>query len=298
MLTGYKDTDKIVLPNLNDWDLVNMCRTNKHFNEICKDDSFWRNRTLARFGPFLGNVKEIMKYMIARKIPTWKGYYIYLIDFLEKVYDGRISVDSSKGKNDKNNKEDIDILKKIINKNNSILTGNIEKYLYENEDFNVADICNFLENELNKDMLNPNVLFEYLWAEGVAESYELILRCMFKSQDKRIRCTYKNNILLREIADNDNFFETDQKGESFKLIVNEPRIDPNILLKKNLGILPEYLPILANSRRIRSFLYPILLSRLLKASNENDEKDEEKYEGKSFEEFVNIKINSILSQLE
>jgi hypothetical protein len=90
MFTGNKDTDKIILSQLDDYDLVNACATNKHLNEICKDESFWRNRTLKRFGPYLGDVNQIKEYMKEANFTSWKKYYVYLVDFIEKIYGGKI----------------------------------------------------------------------------------------------------------------------------------------------------------------------------------------------------------------
>ena len=319
MLTGTKDTDKVVLANLDDWDLVNMCSTNKYFNEICKDDSFWRNRTLARFGAFLGDVEEMKKYMSARKLSTWRAYYVYLIDFLEKVYDGKVSVNIHRNPKEKKVTQaitDIDLLKRVIDQNNSDFLNNVEEYTLnligdweEDENGNIVesqlhDLCKFLDNELKKDMLNPNVLFEQTFKSSFeGQAYEVILRCMFKSKDKRIRPTYKNNVLLRGIAaDEDYFLEVNQNTKTFKFLVDDPRIDPNILLLKNFNedeepnILVEYLPILANSGRIRRSFYPTLLFQLINVTEGKDE--EEKYEGTSFKEFLSMKFNSIFSELE
>lgn len=38
--TGNKQTDLIVLSNLNDYDLGQICGINKYFQELCQNESF------------------------------------------------------------------------------------------------------------------------------------------------------------------------------------------------------------------------------------------------------------------
>lgn len=43
-LTGNKDADFIVLMQLNDYELGQVCQANKYVNSLCKDEIFWFNR--------------------------------------------------------------------------------------------------------------------------------------------------------------------------------------------------------------------------------------------------------------
>lgn len=72
-LTETKDVDLLILSGLNDKDLFSFCSVNKYANKLCKDESFWMNRFLKRFG-------------IAHKPDNilWRNYYLQVIVDIEK----------------------------------------------------------------------------------------------------------------------------------------------------------------------------------------------------------------------
>lgn len=75
--TGIKDVDLTILSNLNDKDLLNVCSTNKYVYDICKrEDSFWKNRFIKRFG------KHASEYKPEER--TWKNHYMQTIIDLDK----------------------------------------------------------------------------------------------------------------------------------------------------------------------------------------------------------------------
>ena len=162
MFTGNKETDKIVLSQLDDYDLASVCSTNKHLSEICKDETFWRNRTLARFGSYLGDVQKIKRYMKMYGFQTWKKYYISLVDFLEKVYDGTINVKAKKGKRIVPiSRKDLLILTDVIRNNDYDFISNVYSFFKSKPSGNLKS---FLDDQLKKDLLNPNIL---LVSEGL-----------------------------------------------------------------------------------------------------------------------------------
>jgi hypothetical protein len=67
LLTGLKDTDFIVLSNLNDRDLLSVCLVNKNINKLCKDENFWRNRFISKYGE---KDFEFMK----EKVISWRKF--------------------------------------------------------------------------------------------------------------------------------------------------------------------------------------------------------------------------------
>ena len=75
-LSGYPETDLIILSNLTDEELTNVCAVNKYVNSVCQDDNFWARRTVAKFGKFLGDVDSIRQYIPEKN--TWKDYYLWL----------------------------------------------------------------------------------------------------------------------------------------------------------------------------------------------------------------------------
>lgn len=61
-LTGNKDTDFVILSQLDDRSLLNMCLIYKD-NKACNDETFWKRRTINKYG----NVKPQT---------SWKQYYL------------------------------------------------------------------------------------------------------------------------------------------------------------------------------------------------------------------------------
>ena len=52
MLTGVKDLDFKILNQLEDIDLVNVCKTNTVANKLCNDQGFWLQRIMIKY-PYL-----------------------------------------------------------------------------------------------------------------------------------------------------------------------------------------------------------------------------------------------------
>ena len=78
MLTGNKDTDRLILNKLDDKDLVNFCLSNKAANNFCnQDQTFWRDRVFSRFG---------LPYELANKYKGEKSWSEYYIDLQKPRY--------------------------------------------------------------------------------------------------------------------------------------------------------------------------------------------------------------------
>ena len=71
MLTGIRDLDHIILNQLEDKDLVNICLVNKAAQKLCNDQTFWFNRILSRFPNIPPEV--FVKNRVDR---SWSEYYI------------------------------------------------------------------------------------------------------------------------------------------------------------------------------------------------------------------------------
>lgn len=92
-LTGNKDTDFLVLSQLNDRDLGAVCKTNKYVKKLCDDDIFWKKRLFsnltivnleeeykkAEYPPdmFKNFIFEIKDYL---EFTNWKEFYTFLMD--------------------------------------------------------------------------------------------------------------------------------------------------------------------------------------------------------------------------
>ena len=73
--SGNRNVDRMILEQLDDRDLMNACLTDKRINEICKDDSFWYNRYVKKFG------KEHLD--IKPSIRSWRNQYLTVIRTLD-----------------------------------------------------------------------------------------------------------------------------------------------------------------------------------------------------------------------
>ena len=83
-LTGIKDVDLLIMSELSDKELGKFCQLNSYTKGLCKDDNFWRRRTLKRFTQILEE-ETLIKNKEAN-FTSWRDYYINLVDFMEKVY--------------------------------------------------------------------------------------------------------------------------------------------------------------------------------------------------------------------
>lgn len=75
ILTGIKDTDLLILQKLDDEDLLQACLVNKAINRACKDESFWRNRSLEKY-PLPSN------YKLEKE--TWRYFYLKIVHYRSK----------------------------------------------------------------------------------------------------------------------------------------------------------------------------------------------------------------------
>jgi hypothetical protein len=69
-----KDIDLLMMTNLeDDEDLLNFCLTNSYTRSLCKNEKFWKDRLIKRFG------KNSLKYKNSDQ--TYKNFYLYIIHF-------------------------------------------------------------------------------------------------------------------------------------------------------------------------------------------------------------------------
>ena len=128
--TGIKDQDIIILKLLSDKDLINVCAVNKYLNTLCQDDNFWMNRTVDRYGEYLGKGFEIKDKYISDGT-SWKDYYLWLSGLLtgNKTLASKIAIE--------NNRKDLSILLNISDKDGQylitqyVVTNNMRNFLNE-----------------------------------------------------------------------------------------------------------------------------------------------------------------------
>lgn len=56
---GIKELDLQILIELNDVELKSLCKTNKYYQELCRNEELWKQKIYNRFGTKIG--KEILK---------------------------------------------------------------------------------------------------------------------------------------------------------------------------------------------------------------------------------------------
>ena len=125
-MLGVKDVDLKILQELNDIELGKVCSTNKAINNICKDESFWMNRTLNKFSVVLGNIEKIREYKEKSNL-SWRNYYISLINFIDTLYSTSDHF-SDRTEYLKNISEDKKIIDIFIHYNNVKISDCIQKY--------------------------------------------------------------------------------------------------------------------------------------------------------------------------
>ena len=74
--TEIRDVDLKILSELDDRSLLNSCSANKYVYNICKDENFWRNRFIKKYGEHAASYKPTDR--------SWKNHYMQLIIDLEK----------------------------------------------------------------------------------------------------------------------------------------------------------------------------------------------------------------------
>lgn len=78
-LTGIKDLDLKIMMELSDRDLINYCKTDRFARRICKDENFWRNRFVNKFG----EKDRLGKPYIKNGDKSWKDFYLQIIKVID-----------------------------------------------------------------------------------------------------------------------------------------------------------------------------------------------------------------------
>ena len=74
-LSKIRDVDLKILSELDDYDLLNYCKTHKYGSELCNNEDFWRNRVEAKF-PGAGKIKSSKT--------SWKNFYLKIVYYSNK----------------------------------------------------------------------------------------------------------------------------------------------------------------------------------------------------------------------
>lgn len=75
-LSKIPDVDLIILMDLDDRDLFNLCLTNTYTRDLCRNEDFWRNRSTLKY-------HDKLKYKDPSK--TWKEFYLGLVSLVDFI---------------------------------------------------------------------------------------------------------------------------------------------------------------------------------------------------------------------
>lgn len=113
-LTGVKDVDYLVMEQLDDRSLINLCLTDRYTAGLCSNDTFWKKRTISKF-------LDVKK----PENSSWRNYYLF------RLSHEIISIEIAEGIN-------VEI---IINKNSHIMQRLLQEFKeYVNEENVEIDI--------------------------------------------------------------------------------------------------------------------------------------------------------------
>ena len=174
-ITGDKNTDFIVLSNLNDYDLANICRVNKYTRDLCQSENFWMNRTIKRFSQFSSDIKaDRIKLNL-----TWKKFYVKLVDILERLYSNKdIRSLFTVGGGPRGRGRQLQVPQFLLN-----ISKLVEEQTDEFENALISKDFNKAKEILNRDFVNPNRFFS---EEGMGRDQEI------KSDDKVLNIITKD----------------------------------------------------------------------------------------------------------
>ena len=75
-LTGFRDTDFLIMEKLDDKSLLNLCLTNKRASVLCREQNFWKRRFVSKFGETAAKYKPEQR--------SWKNHYLKVIIDLDR----------------------------------------------------------------------------------------------------------------------------------------------------------------------------------------------------------------------
>jgi hypothetical protein len=242
-LTGIKDVDLKIISELDDYELGKVCSVNKYVHSLCKDENFWRNRTINLFitsEHVFKNVEKLNKFKGDR---TWKNYYSYLLKYANSVIRGGadhftkprtkdllliLQTFISNGDKlvillDSNKYKELD---EFLNNHLFVSPAHSYIYIYANEE-QILYLLNRSRFDKRFDPNNPKIFIPLLQSHG--DSYKFLL--------KYIDINFMLEIILSSPG-------TRAYLDKIRVLLNDPRITLQTLwkLKNNPRVSPKLLP--------------------------------------------------------
>ena len=221
--TRIKDVDLEILSKMNDRELGRICSTDKYFRNLCKNDDFWRNRTMKRFGKYFGD--KLYYYFQETQLPTWREYYISVVDFLEKIYNRQLIRLGGR--------RDLQLLVRMIKQNHEILKEEIKKRFEKG----------VWKEILKLELVNPNVAFDYY--DHPLQNGEILIRYLLTLSDERI----KPYVALKKYLDAELDLDQDEdymildtkiRKKLAEMILDDARVNIENVSQIVADILPRY----------------------------------------------------------
>jgi hypothetical protein len=183
-MIGNKDLDYEVLYKLDDYDLGNMCKVNKYTRELCRNDTFWMNRTINRFLPVFSSVEKIKEF---KGDSTWRNYYIDIINFMEAFYQNKSTT----------KREDFSKIEEYIKEK----TEKYKKCIYcslnwTKEDF--LDLNDLFETSLENKYYKIIGIFFQIPRFHISERSIMFFMKIYDKEGIQILLKYKNNAITRK----------------------------------------------------------------------------------------------------
>ncbi|GAH73688.1 unnamed protein product, partial [marine sediment metagenome] len=170
-LSGNLDVDKQILAQLNDRDLVNICKSNKYLNSICQSNDFWRIRSLIL-------IKDTIPYKTEKSLTfteksltftekSWKQHYI---DFSIKITENELIKNAKNGK--------INVIRYLIDKKIDPSANNNEAIILASK-YGRLNVVKYLMSQYPKYNIDPtasdNDAFSFASSNGHLEVVKYLM---------------------------------------------------------------------------------------------------------------------------
>jgi hypothetical protein len=214
MLTGTRDTNLLVLENLNDRDLLSYCQTNRYAQNLCKNEDFWRNRFIKVYGGEAAQLKDRNR--------TWKDFYLLILYYTSKYTQKKaLEKVAEKGYKDlfpflSKGLNNFEIKNAIIESGNKDLIYNLENIPDQLKRIGIRVAAKRGDRDLIQFLSKGDPKYNYLIIEGAVKGNQ---QEIFAEYDKKQNmsyvlpyASYSGNINLMKL-----FIERGDKDINFAL---------------------------------------------------------------------------------
>ena len=135
-MIGHKDVDMMVMEQLSDRDLLNLCSASKMTHSICQNETFWRKRTEKKYDIFSKDDKR-----------TWRNFYLAILRYQDTPGQGILDLSYKWGSPDTKRYLENNVLVEYLK---SLLKKHIETQLLKHvERINIPFPKSFINKTVN-----------------------------------------------------------------------------------------------------------------------------------------------------